>query len=362
MASPTVFITGVTGFIGTILTEKLLARGYRVRGLGRREKPVLPPGGILTAEQVWEHPNFEYFRGDILDKESLREGMAGSDYVFHLAAYAQNWHRDRKTFDRFNVDGTRHILELCEELAVRRLVYTSTIVTLGTTKKGEIGDETMPRPSEKCFTDYERTKLIAEREVLRWHRERNLPAVVVNPTRVFGPGQLSESNSVVVVMELYRSGKFPFLVNFGKNLGNYVLGDDVAQGHILALERGRLGERYILGGDENITVRDIYNFIDEFRGKKGFKLPIWLFWPMVVAYSLQFAADAFGIYPMITPGWVRLYSTDGAFSVEKAKRELGYAPTPIREVFKKTYDWMMRIKAAQETEREELEKPQFRAS
>lgn len=350
MTSQTVFITGVTGFIGTILAEKLLARGYRVRGLGRREKPELPPGGITTAERTWEHPHFEYFRGDILDKESLRAGMAGCDYVFHLAAYAQNWHRDRKTFDRFNVDGTRHVMELCEELAIKRLVFTSSIVTLGTTKKGEIGDENMPRQSEKCFTDYERTKLIAEREVMRWHRERNLPAVIVNPTRVFGPGQLSESNSIIVLMDLYRRGKFPFLLNFGKNLGNCVLADDVAEGHILAMERGQLGERYILGGDENITMRDIYNYVDEFRGQKGFKFPIWLMWPMIVAYSLQFAANAFGIYPIITPGWVRLFSSDGAFSVEKAKRELGYKPTSMHESFQKTYDWMMKINAPQEME------------
>ncbi len=338
-----IFITGVTGFIGTILTEKLLARGYQVRGLGRREHPTLPPGGIVSSAETWEHPNFEYVRGDILDKESILRGMRGCDYVFHLAAYAQNWHRDRGMFDRYNVDGTRNVLEACEKLAVQRLVHTSTIVTLGTTKKGQVGDESMGRPTARCFTEYERTKLLAEREVLDGYRTRNLPAVVVNPTRVFGPGQLSESNSVIVLMDLYRSGKFPFLVNFGRNLGNYVLAEDVAEGHILAMERGRLGERYILGSDENLTLRDIYNFVDEFRGQKGFKFPLWLMWPMIVAHSLQLAANLFDIYPIITPGWVRLFSTDGVFSVEKAKRELGYTPTPMREAFRRTYAWMMRV-------------------
>lgn len=339
-----IFVTGATGHIGTKLVEKLLARGHFVRGMGRREKPTLPPGEIVTAAQTWEHPNFEFFRGDILDKDAVDRGVSGCDYVFHLAAYANNWHRDRTMFDRFNVEGTRNVMDACEKHGVRRLVYTSTIVTIGTTQKGQIGDESMPWPTEKSFTDYERTKLIAEREVLERFRTRNLPAVIVNPTRVFGPGQLSESNSVVVIMNLYHRGRFPFLINFGKNLGNYVSTEDVAEGHILALERGRLGERYILGGEENITLRDIYNYIDEFRGRKGFKFPIWLLVPMIVAHTLKITADLTGIYPAITPGWVRLYSTDGVFSVEKAKRELGYSPRPIREVFRETFEWMLKVK------------------
>ncbi|MDO4551395.1 MAG: SDR family oxidoreductase [Planctomycetia bacterium] len=347
--SKRIFVTGATGHIGTKLIEKLLARGFLVRGMGRRETLDYPPGNLVRPEQLWQHPNFEYHRGDILDKESVEQGVSGCDYVFHLAAYAKNWHRDRNMFDRFNVEGTRNVLEACEKHHVQRLVYTSTIVTLGTTKPGQIGDESMERPSEKTFTDYERTKLQAEREVLQWFQTRNLPVVIVNPTRVFGPGQLSESNSVIVLMDLYNRGRFPFLINFGKNLGNYVSTEDVAEGHILALERGRLGERYILGGDENITLRDIYNYVDEFRGKKGFKFPIWLLWPMIVAYTLKITATLTGIYPIITPGWVRLYSTDGAFSVEKAKRELGYAPMSMREAFKNAYDWMMEIQKQKET-------------
>ncbi|MDO4571551.1 MAG: NAD-dependent epimerase/dehydratase family protein [Planctomycetia bacterium] len=339
MQNRTILVTGATGFIGTKLVEKLLDRGYFVRGVGRSESPKLPQGEIVDESKLWKHPHFQYFRGDILDKESLERAMEGCDGVIHLAAYAKNWHKDRSTFDKFNIEGTRNVLEAAKKNGVQKIVCTSSIVTLGVTPKGVVGDENMPRQSEKCFTDYERTKLISERECLEAARRGEYPIVVVNPTRVFGPGQLSESNSVVLLMRLYESGKFPFLINFGKNVGNYVLVDDVAEGMILALERGKIGERYILGSD-NLTLRKIYELVDEFRGSKGFKFPIWLMWPMIVSYSLLIFARLTGVYPIITPGWVRTFSTDAAFSSEKAKKELGYLPTPSHEAFRLTYEWI----------------------
>lgn len=343
MQGKRVFVTGATGFIGTKLVEKLLMRGYAVRGMGRREKPELPRGEITTLDKTWEHPNFEYYRGDVTDAASVSEGVKGCNYVIHLAAYAKNWARDRRVFTDFNVGGTQNVLQAVRDHQVEKVVCTSTIVTLGVTKPGQIGNEDMPRSSETCFTDYERTKLDAEREIFRQVKEYGVPAVVVNPTRVYGPGQLSESNSVVLVMNMYESGRFPFLINFGRNLGNYVLVDDVAEGHILALEKGRIGNRYILGSRENITLRDLYNYVDEFRGRKGFKFPIWLLWPMIVAYTLKTFAAVTGVYPPITPGWVRTFSTDGAFSCDKACRELGYDPVPTRDGLKMAYDWIHQI-------------------
>ncbi|MDO4583399.1 MAG: NAD-dependent epimerase/dehydratase family protein [Planctomycetia bacterium] len=335
-----VLVTGVTGFIGTVLTEKLLQQGYLVRGMGRRSEPVLPPGGVTTAEKTWQHPNFEYHQGDVTDLESVRRGVAGCHAVIHLAAYANNWCQEKRVFEWINIDGTRNVLRAVKEHPVEKVVCTSSIVTLGPTPKGVVGDESMPRQSERCFTDYERTKLQSEREILEWVEKEQIPAVIVNPTRVYGPGQLSESNSVVVVMDMYERGIFPFLVNFGKNLGNYVLVEDVAQGLILAMEQGRVGERYILGSEENITLRDLYEYVDTFRGRQGFKFPLWKFWPMVVAYTLWGFAEVTGVYPPITPGWVKTFTTDGAFSCGKAQRELGYRPTPVREGLRKTYDWI----------------------
>lgn len=335
-----VLVTGVTGFIGTVLTEKLLQQGYLVRGMGRRSAPTLPPGGVTTEEKTWKHPNFEYFQGDVTDLEGVQRSVQGCHAVIHLAAYANNWCWDKTIFGKINIEGTRNILRAVKENSVEKVVCTSSIVTLGPSPKGVVGDETMPRMSEKCFTDYERTKLQSEREILEWVEKEQIPAVIVNPTRVYGPSQLSESNSVVAVMDMYDRGIFPFMPNFGKNLGNYVLVDDVVQGLILAMERGRIGERYILGNEENITLRELFEYIDSFRGRKGFKFPLWKLWPMGVAYVLWGFAEVTGVYPPITPGWVKAFTTDAAFSCEKAIRELGYQPSPLREGLRKTYDWI----------------------
>ncbi|MDO4573911.1 MAG: NAD-dependent epimerase/dehydratase family protein [Planctomycetia bacterium] len=343
MAEKMVFVTGATGFIGTTVVEKLLARGYRVRGMGRRETPVLPQGGITTMEKTFGHPNFEYCRGDVTDAKTLSDGIRGCQYVIHLAAYANNWARKRETFDQINMGGTQNVLQAIRDHGVEKAVLTSTIMTLGVTPPGKICDETLERTDGVYFTDYERTKRAAEQEIFRQVRTYGVPVVVVNPTRVFGPGQLSESNSVVKIMDMYERGIFPFLPNFGKNLGNYVLVDDVAEGEILALEKGRVGERYILGGDENITLRQLFEYVDEFRGRRGFKLPLWKFWPMVVGHSLNLFANCTGIYPAITPGWVKTFIHDAAFTPAKAERELGYRPTPLRESLKKAYDWMHSI-------------------
>jgi len=323
--SKKVFVTGSTGFIGSALIAKLLERGFSVRALKR---------SVPTEAQ----PNLEYISGDITDKESLQNGMSDCDYVFHLAAYAKNWAADPQTYTRVNIEGTKNVFAVAQELKVERIVWTSTIVTLGPTPPGVVGNEQMPRQSEQCFTEYERTKTAMEREAAQW-LENGLPLVMVNPTRVFGPGLQSESNSVTKLIDQYRRGAFPFLLNWGRNIGNYGFIDDVTEGHILAMERGKIGERYILGG-ENVSLKELFHMMDKIDGKKRFQLKIFWLMPMLVAYYLEFQARCFGIYPSITPGWVRTFLVDWAFSCEKAERELGYRMTPFEEALRKTAQWL----------------------
>jgi farnesol dehydrogenase len=329
--SKKVFVTGSTGFIGSILIAKLLERGFSVRAL-KRSVPTEP------------QPNLEYISGDIIDKESLRTGMTGCDYVFHLAAYAKNWAADPNTYTQVNIEGTKNVFAVAKELNVERIVWTSTVVTLGHTPPGVIGDELTPRQTEQCFTEYERTKMIMEREAAEWVKD-GLPLVIVNPTRVFGPGLQSEANSVTKLIDQYRRGLFPILLNRGRNIGNYGFIDDVVEGHMLAMERGKIGERYILGG-ENVSLANFFQAVDKVDGKKRFQLKILWLIPMLVAHYLALQAKYLRIYPSITPGWVRTFLADWVFSCEKAERELGYFVTPFGEAIRRTCQWLDESKDA----------------
>ncbi len=332
-----ILVTGASGFIGTTLVKLLLADGNQVRGLSRRE-PKFPPGFNGEETSLWRHPNFEYISGDILDTDSLRRAMNGCRYVIHMAGYAKNYSRDPSMFDRVNKGGMENVFDVAVETGIEKIVWTSSIVTLGPTNKGQVGDESMPRNTPEYLTEYEESKSVAEQEALR-RAASGLPVVIVLPTRVYGSGQFSEGNSLARIIDDYRRGRFPFLINFGVNIGNYVFVDDVAMGHYLALQKGRVGERYILGG-ENASLLEFFQLIEKVTGKRHLKLPLYKFWPMVAGHSFKMAAKLFGIYPPITPGWVRTFLVDWTYKVDKAKNELGYSPISLLDGLKKTCDWL----------------------
>ncbi len=336
----TCFVTGATGFIGARLVQALLERGYAVRALSRREDPPSPPG-LEQAADLWQRPGVELVRGDITDRSSLERGVRGCRYVFHLAAYAKNWAADPATYHRLNVEGMRHVFAAARKSGAERIVWTSSIVTFGPTPRGTVGNEETPRATEHFFTEYERTKTLAEREALD-EAARGLPVVVVNPTRVYGPGHLTEGNALARLIDDYDRGRVPLLLNRGVNVGNYVFVDDVVDGHVLALQKGRLGERYILGG-ENASLREFFGTIDRVSGRRHFQIPLFTVAPLLFAAFQELRARCFGVYPTITPGWVRTFLADWAYESGKARRELGYRPTPLEEGIRTTYQWLLGV-------------------
>lgn len=330
--STNIFVTGATGFIGTKLVNALVAKGHTVHALSR----------ATSNRDGLVHERIRFVQGDLIDRDSLRKGMEGCSQVYHLAAYAKNWSPDVSVFFKQNVDGMKNVFDAARDAGVKRLVFTSTIVVFGPRLAGMVGNESMPRITPKHYTEYEESKAVAEQEALRYVKEGH-PIVIVNPTRVYGPGKLTEGNSVSLMIDMYDRGKVPVLLNHGVNVGNYVLVDDLVRGHILAMERGIVGERYILGG-ENASLKRIFELVDEISGKKHlqFNLPASI--AMFYGAFEKKKAEWLKIYPQITPGWVETFLQDWGYSCAKAERELGYAITPLKDGIRLTYEWLMSLR------------------
>jgi farnesol dehydrogenase len=284
----------------------------------------------------------QLIHGDITDKESLARGIEGCSRVFHLAAYAKNWAPDPSTYDRLNLEATLNVFEVSRQFDVQRVVWTSTIMTLGPTPRGIVSDESQGRFVDQYLTEYERTKCRAEQEAQAWAAD-GFPVVIVNPTRVYGPGHLTEGNALARLIDDYDRGRVPVLLNRGVNVGNYVFVDDVVAGHILAMEKGRLGQRYILGG-ENASLKEFFRTIDRVTGRRHIQIPIWKFAPLVFAHLLEKRAEWWGAYPIITPGWMKTFLCDWAYSSDKARRELGYEVTSLEQGIRTTHEWLQQIR------------------
>lgn len=322
-----IFITGATGLIGNKLAKVLSERNEVIHALCRKTADL---SGL-------QHPNIKIFIGDVTDIQSVREAMRGCDLAYHLAAYARGYAKNIDLYHKINVEGTENICKVAFECNLKKIVFTSTIVTFGPTGKTP-QDENTRRNSDVFYTTYEHTKYLAEKAVEKFIND-GLNAVIVNPTRVFGPGLLNESNSVTIMIKMYLQGKMRTILGDGNSIGNYSFVDDVVNGHILAMEKGKIGEKYILGG-ENVTYNQLFAYISEVAEKKYFQFKI----PYHIALgfaSLEYIrAKFFNSYPLITPEWVRTFKLDWAYHSQKAEKELGYVITPLKQALKITIDWL----------------------
>ncbi len=321
-------ITGATGYIGTQLTKRLVAEGHTVHALYRSEG---------KAEGLRSVPGVVLKKGDLLDKPSLQAAVAGCDAVFHVAAFAKPWHKDPQTFYSYNLDGAVNVFEAAQQAGVKRVVFTSTAGTISPNEDGQSSDEATPRTLD-YFTDYDRSKALAEEAAVRISG-KDMEIVTVNPSRVYGPGLLSDSNGVTRMVKMYLHGKFRLLPGDGDSIGNYVFIDDVVNGHLLAMKLGKAGERYIIGGS-NSSFNDFFETLSALSGKnpRMFKVPL----PMmnVAAHLMEFRANLTGTPPVLTPPWVKRFHFNWELSVEKAKRELGYSPMPLERGLAKTLKWL----------------------
>jgi len=317
-------VTGATGFIGSRVLRKLVEKGEKVRALVRR-------GSNL--ENIEGLP-IEIVFGDLRDYPSLLNALDGCDFLFHVAADYRLWVPDPENMYRTNVDGTVNIMKAALEKGIKRIVYTSSVATLGLNPDGSPSDEDTLSTLSDMIGHYKRSKFIAEEKVREMVKKYGLPAVIVNPSTPIGPGDIKPTPTGRIIIEA-ASGRMPAYVDTGLNIVHV---DDVAEGHILAFERGRIGERYILGG-ENLTLRELLDKISKFTGRPSPRIKISPNLILPLAYIVEALARITKREPFMTVDGVKMSKKRMFFSIEKARRELGYMPRPVDEAIKDSIDW-----------------------
>jgi dihydroflavonol-4-reductase len=316
-------VTGATGFVGSAVARALLRAGLPVRVLARpnSDRRNLADLSVEIAEGAME------------DAASLDRAVAGCRYLFHVAADYRLWVPDPAAMYRANVDGTRELMFAALAAGIERVVYTSSVATLGLVPGGS-ADENTPSRLDDMIGPYKRSKFQAEEVMRGLIAERGLPAVIVNPSTPVGPGDIKPTPTGRLILEAAR-GRMPGYVDTGLNIVHV---DDVAAGELRAAEQGRIGERYILGG-ENMSLAEILGEVARAVGRRPPRLK--------VPYSIAFAAAAFGTAmanitgrePFTTLDGVRMSRKKMYFSSEKATRELGYQPRPARDAIADAVGW-----------------------
>lgn len=324
LAAQPALVTGASGFVGSAVARALLAAGRRVRVLLR------PSSDRRNVADL----DVDVRYGSLEDHGSFDEALAGCGTLFHVAADYRLWVRDPAAMYAANVDGTRALMNAALAAGVKRIVYTSSVATIGLNEDGSPADETTPSAVDDMVGPYKISKFLAERAVDALIRERRLPAVIVNPSTPIGPRDVKPTPTGRMIVEA-ASGRMPAFVDTGLNLVHV---DDVAAGHLLAEEKGRVGERYILGG-ENMTLAEILRRIAALTGRNAptIKVPIPAIWP--IAFAAEMIGHVTGREPFVTLDGLRMARHKMFFSSAKAARELGYAARPAEAALRDAIAW-----------------------
>jgi len=321
---PHILVTGATGLVGSALARKLAAEGTVVRALVRSGSQRSHLDGL----------DLEFIEGDMRDARAVRTAMAGVKHVFHVAADYRLWARDPNEIYDANVEGTRTIMREAKHAGVERIVYTSSVATIALRDDGAPADESVGLSVADGIGAYKRSKIAAERLVEAMVADDRLPAVIVNPSTPIGPRDVKPTPTGRIIVEAAR-GRMPGFLDTGLNLVHV---DDVAEGHIAALRRGRIGERYILGG-ENVLLADMLADIADLTGRRPprWRIPRAVVIP--VAYAAETAARFTGRHPFTTRDGVRMAEHHMYFTAAKAEQELGFKARPYRAALEDAIRW-----------------------
>jgi dihydroflavonol-4-reductase len=319
-----ILVTGASGFVGSAVAKCLVKAGHEVRALVRPTSPRINLAGL----------KIEIVEGDLHDAQSIARAMTGIRYLFHVAADYRLWARVPDDIVRTNVEGTRLVMTTALRAGVERIVYTSSVATLSPPPKGAQSDESVPLEQARAIGAYKYSKVAAERLVEAMVADQSLPAVIVNPSTPIGPGDVRPTPTGRIIIEA-AAGRMPAFVDTGLNLVHV---DDVAAGHLAALQNGRIGERYILGG-QNVLLADMLGEIARLVGRRPpkLRLPRTLIFP--IAVGAEAVAHFTGREPFVTTTGLRLAKDHMFFSSAKAERELGYRARPYGEAIADAIGW-----------------------
>ena len=316
-------LTGATGYLGSGIARELIERRQSFRVLVRDPRRL----GFDPAKS-----RCEVVLGDLGDREALRRALTGVTKVIHTAALVKMWVRDRRDYGRVNVEGLQNLLQAADQAGVQRVVYTSSFLALGPSADVHAGESL--RRSGPCSNPYEETKARA----LDWVRSegvRKFPIIVTFPGVIYGPGPATEGNLVGGMIDQYLAGKFPGLLGSGEQRWSFAFIPAVVNAHLAALEKGKVGEEYVLAGD-NRTLNDFFRVLADFtRVRRPIRhLPFAL--GKIVGAAEVLRARLFGHSPQLTPGVVEIFKHDWVYSSAKAIRDLDYCVAPLEEGLMKT--------------------------
>lgn len=323
MAKLNVFVTGATGFVGANLVRLLLSEGHQVRALVRPQSDLTNLVGLEVEQMI----------GQLTD-DDLSQKLQGCQALFHVAAHYSLWQADRDQLWQSNVEGTRNLLQAARDAGIERTVYTSSVAAIGV-KEGNIADETYQSPVEKLIGDYKKSKYWAEQEA---HKavQRGQDIVIVNPSTPIGPWDIKPTPTGDMILRFLRR-QMPFYLNTGLNLIHV---QDVVRGHLLALEKGKMGERYILG-NQNMTLKEMLNVLAELTGLSAPKgeIPAWI--PLATAWIDEVVLAAIGKTPSVPLAGVQMAKQMMFYNPAKAIQELGLPQTPVRQALQEAVDWFI---------------------
>ncbi|MEC7875977.1 MAG: hopanoid-associated sugar epimerase [Pseudomonadota bacterium] len=324
-----VLITGATGFLGSAVLRLLVNEGYNVRVLVREN------ANMRNLEKF----DIEVIRGDLQNTDSLKPAVHSCDQLFHVAADYRLWVPNPEQMYKTNIDGTRNLIMAATNAGVEKIVYTSSVATLGINEDGTPADEITPSSLEDMIGTYKRSKFLAEQTVKGLITKKSCPVTIVNPSTPVGPYDIKPTPTGKIILDTIRN-RMPAYVETGLNIVHV---DDVAQGHLLAMEKGEIGERYILGGDD-MSLESIISYLcnSENINPPKIKLPHNFILP--IAWIMECIAKFTGNEPLATIDGVRMSKKMMYFSSKKARRKLGYYSRPATEGLKDALEWFNKEK------------------
>jgi len=322
-----IFVTGGTGFLGKQFVKELGYLDEDVHLLVRKNSNV----------KEIDNKRLKILEGDVTNIHTVRKAIKGCKMVFHMASLVKAWVHNPSEFCLVNVEGLRNVMECALEEGVTKFVYTSSFMAIGPSN-GKINTEETQHNPDHLHNHYERTKYIADK-LIPEYLNKGLPVITVYPCVIYGPGEITEGNLVVRIILDFLGQKIPGILGDGSKLWNYAFITDVVKGHLLAMDKGKVGEKYILGG-ENISMGNFFKLLETLSGINAprRRIPFWI--AKMSARCDELIARTSGKTPKHTPSIIEIYKHDWAFSSEKAEQELGYTHIPLKEGLERTLDWI----------------------